>query len=125
MPAPWAVDLLRRTGDLEGLDGISREHLRRRAPSAVSAEGQFFEDRRAVLLLEELAQVLSERQLQVVALFLEEQAHERQTYEEIGRELGMSPGTVKSHVFRARNNSGLSEILRPDVIHSRKRPHRR
>lgn len=102
-----------------------REHLRGRAPSAVSAEGQFFEDQRAVLLLEELAQVLSERQLQVVALFLEEQAHERQAYEEIGRELSMSPGTVKSHVFRARNNPCLSEILRPDVIHPRKRPHRR
>ena len=90
-----------------------------------SAEGRYFEDEGAAMLLQELAAVLPERQLAVVAELLEEQAHERRTYEQIGRELGMAPGTVKSHVFRVRNNEGVSEILRPDGPRSQKRPHRR
>ena len=113
------------TGDLEGPDGILREHLRGRAPRDASAEWQFFEEESAALILQELAAVLSERQLQVVARFLEEQSYEQRTYEEIGRELGMAPGTVKSHVFRVRNNPGVSEILKPDGAQTHKRPHRR
>lgn len=113
------------TGDLEGLDGILREHLRGRAPREASAEWQFLEEERAALILQELAAILSERQLQVVARFLEEHAHEQETYEEIGRELGMAPGTVKSHVFRVRNNPGVSEVLKLDGAQFQKRPHRR
>jgi DNA-directed RNA polymerase specialized sigma24 family protein len=90
-----------------------------------SAEGRYFEDESADFLLQELAAILSERQLEVIAQFLQEQAHEQRTYEQIGRELGMAPGTVKSHVFRVRNNPGVSEILRPDGSRSRNRPRRR
>lgn len=90
-----------------------------------SAEGRYFEDESADFLLQELAAILSERQLEVIAQSLKEQAHEQRTYEQIGRELDMAPGTVKSHVFRVPNNPGVSEILRPDGSRSRNRPRRR
>jgi DNA-directed RNA polymerase specialized sigma24 family protein len=78
------------------------------------------------LLLQDLAQVLPERQLEVVAMLLAEEA-----YEQIAHELGIAVGTVKAHVFKVRNNPEVSEVLRPgsglrpDGAHFRGRNHRK
>lgn len=85
-----------------------------------SAEERYFREDGATILLQELAAVLPERQLRVVERLLAEEA-----YEQIGRELGIAEGTVKSHVFRVRHNAGVSEILRPDGTRSHERPHRK
>ena len=101
-------------------------YVTKHAPRLVSAEAHFFEDERAAMLLQELAAVLPPGQYRVVVLVLR-----GWTYREIGRELGIAEGTVKSHVARIRKCPEVSEILlsgsalRSNGARSRKRPHRK
>jgi DNA-directed RNA polymerase specialized sigma24 family protein len=67
---------------------------------------EFLHKERAALLAQELALVLPERQRQVLTLL-----SLGWSYERIARELGIAVGTVKTHVFRARNNPNVSKIL--------------
>jgi len=64
------------------------------------------EEQRDALLAQVLALVLPERQRQVLTLL-----SLGWSYERIARELGIAVGTVKTHVFRARNNPDVSKIL--------------
>ncbi len=98
-------------------------YIARHAPRAISAEMEFLRKERAALLYQELALVLPERQLQVLALL-----SLGWSYERIARELGIAVGTVKTHVFRARNNPDVSKILLPRAAFRRantESPHKR
>lgn len=80
----------------------------KRAPRTVSAEKAFFARELPALLLQELAQVLPERQYEVVVL-----AMQGLKYERIAREMGITEGAVKAHMHKVRNNPLVAEVLLP------------
>ncbi len=80
----------RRTVSLEE-SGVQTRAVARAAPA------------RSLATLEALVAELPEKQRQVIALFYMEE----KSYEEVARLLDMPPGTVKTHLFRARKELAL------------------